>query len=84
MVVSTTSIKTWGNGSGIRLTKQMLAASGLSEHDEIQLTIQSGRIVVEPKQPQSLDDVFKDWHGYYAPTGEADDWDSMGSVGDEL
>ena len=43
-----TKVKKWGNGQGLRLTKALLHEAGIHVGDEVNLSVRSGRIVVEP------------------------------------
>lgn len=43
-----TKVKKWGNGQGLRLMKSLLNEAGIHVGDEVNLSVRSGRIVVEP------------------------------------
>jgi antitoxin MazE len=41
-------LSNWGNSQGLRLPKAVLEQAGLSVGDEVEISVQSGRIIVEP------------------------------------
>ncbi len=43
-----TKIQSWGNSQGLRIPKSILQDSDISVGDEVDISIQGGRIVVEP------------------------------------
>jgi len=43
-------IKPWGNGLGVRLTKPVAEAAGVTANAEVSIKAEPGRIVVEIKQ----------------------------------
>ena len=43
-----TKVKKWGNSQGVRFTKAMLADAEIGVGDAVAVTVQKGRIVVEP------------------------------------
>jgi len=45
-----TKIQKWGNSQGVRLTTQVLREAHLKPGDEVDITVQDGVIVVEPKK----------------------------------
>lgn len=44
-----TTLKKWGNGTGIRFTKEFLMRAGLSVNDTLYAEIIDGRIILTPK-----------------------------------
>ena len=42
-----TAIRRWGNSQGIRLSKELMDKVNLKENDEINITIDSGKIIIE-------------------------------------
>ncbi len=51
---STLKIKTWGNGLGVRITSHVARAAGLQADTEVTLTVEEGRLVIEPKTKRKL------------------------------
>ena len=43
-----TKLQKWGNSQGIRLSKDLLKEAHINVGDEVQISVQKGRIVVEP------------------------------------
>lgn len=43
-----TQVKKWGNGSGIRFTKEFLREAGISMEDTLNAEIVNGQIVLTP------------------------------------
>ena len=43
-----TRVQKWGNGQGLQLTKALLNEAGIHVGDEVNVSVQKGRIVVEP------------------------------------
>jgi antitoxin MazE len=43
-------VKPWGNGLGVRLTKPVAEAAGVTANAEVSITAQPGRIIVQIKQ----------------------------------
>ena len=44
------TVRVWGNGLGVRLTKPVVEASGVTEDVPVSITVQMGRIIIEPLQ----------------------------------
>jgi len=44
----------WGNSVGLRVPKPMLAQLGLSEGSQVDVTIEAGRLVIEPARHRRL------------------------------
>lgn len=42
-----TAIRRWGNSQGIRLSRELMNRMNLKENDEISISIDSGKIVIE-------------------------------------
>lgn len=51
---STLKIKHWGNGLGVRITSHVARAAGLHADTEVTLTVEEGRLVIEPKTKRKL------------------------------
>ena len=43
-----TKVQKWGNSQGLRLTKALLNEAGIQAGDQVNVSVQKGRIVVEP------------------------------------
>ncbi len=43
-----TQVKQWGNGTGIRLTKEFLRQAGLGVDDTLNVELVNGRIILTP------------------------------------
>ena len=43
-----TKVQKWGNSQGLRVTKALLAEARMNVGDEVKVSVQKGRIVVEP------------------------------------
>ncbi|MCV6625300.1 MAG: hypothetical protein OIF38_04340 [Cellvibrionaceae bacterium] len=41
------TIQKWGNGVGIRLNRQILAAAGIDLDQEVEITTSKGRLIIE-------------------------------------
>ena len=41
-------IQKWGNSQGLRLTKALLQKAQINVGDEVNVSVQNGRIIVEP------------------------------------
>ncbi|RKU08757.1 transcriptional regulator/antitoxin, MazE [Candidatus Poribacteria bacterium] len=41
-------IQKWGNGQGLQFTKDLLQEAQLNVGDEVSVSVQNGRIIVEP------------------------------------
>ena len=46
-----TKVRKWGNSQGFRLTKALLNEAGLHVGDEVTVSVQNGRIIVESVSP---------------------------------
>ena len=43
-----TKVQKWGNSQGLRLTKTLLDEARMNVGDEVKVSVQKGRIIVEP------------------------------------
>ena len=43
-----TKIRKWGNSQGLRFTRALLDGAGIHVGDEVNVSVQNGRIIVEP------------------------------------
>lgn len=59
----TRSLQKWGNGTGVRLPKKVIEAAHLQLHQELQVTLRGGSIVLSPLPPSlettALTDLLK-------------------------
>ncbi len=45
-----TKIQRWGNSQGLRFSKSVLQEAQIEVGDEVQITVQNGKIIVAPTQ----------------------------------
>jgi len=45
-----TKLQKWGNSQGVRLPKYLLAQASFEEGDDIEITAESGKIILRPVQ----------------------------------
>lgn len=45
-----TKVQKWGNSQGLRFSKAILEEAHIKVGDEVEITVQDGKIVVEPSQ----------------------------------
>ena len=76
-----TVIQKWGNSQAVRLPKAILNAANLRENDPVMIDVHDDSITLR-KLPirRTLDDLFADYHGDYAPT----EFDTGADVGLEV
>lgn len=43
------SVKTWGNGSAVRLSKELLAVAGFHDSEEIEIVADADQIIIKKK-----------------------------------
>ena len=43
-----TRVQKWGNGQGLRVAKSVLAEARIGVGDQVRVSVQDGRIIVEP------------------------------------
>lgn len=48
-------VQRWGNSQGLRLTKALLNEAGIHVGDEVNVSVQNGRIIVEPVSRRKYD-----------------------------
>lgn len=79
-----TQIVKWGNSQGIRLPKPLLEDIGMKENDTVELTVESGNIIIKKAEAtnrhKSINERFADFSGTYEPVDIA--WGEP--VGNEL
>lgn len=79
----TTTIQKWGNSQGIRIPKSFLEELNWSDKEDIIMTVEGCRIIIEratPSKRVNIVDLFADYAGEYTP--EEFDWGY--SVGGEV
>lgn len=54
----TTTLSKWGNSFGLRLSKKILAASGITEKDNINIIVEEGKIIITKAYPSSIKELF--------------------------
>ena len=79
-----TRVQKWGNSQGVRFPTKVLEEAKIAVGDEVDITVEGGRIVVEPSQRvrgrYRLEDLVARMPGDYKPWEE--DWG--GPVGREV
>jgi antitoxin MazE len=45
-----TKVQKWGNSQGLRFPKSVIEEAGIKIGDEVRITVQEGKIIVEPLQ----------------------------------
>lgn len=79
-----TNVKTWGNGSAIRLSKELLAAAGFKDSENIEIIAEPELIIIKRRRPmKTLEEMFENYEGFYEPTEEDNSWLTMEKVGSE-
>ena len=43
-----TRVQKWGNGQGLRVAKSVLAEARIGVGDQVRVSVQDGRIIIEP------------------------------------
>ncbi|MDR2587338.1 MAG: AbrB/MazE/SpoVT family DNA-binding domain-containing protein [Coriobacteriales bacterium] len=60
----TATIGMWGNTQAIRLPKAYCEQLGLRAGDEVELSLESRRLVIEkPEERYTIQNLMKDWNG---------------------
>ena len=77
-----TQVKKWGNGSGIRFTKEFLREAGISMEDTLNAEIVNGQIILTPAfRHRSLRERAAEFNGELNLSDEIE-WDEP--VGSEV
>ena len=74
-------VQRWGNSLAIRIPKVFADETGLSLNDEVEITVQDGRIVLTPLKAKMylLDELLAG----ITPENHHDEWDMGPAVGNE-
>ena len=56
----TTKVQQWGNSQGIHLSKSMLKELEITVGDEVNMSIQNKKVIIEPVKPQHRKYRLKD------------------------
>ena len=69
-VVMVTSIKKWGNSQGLRFSKDILNAIGVSIDDEVSVEVIDHKIIISKIKDKkvNLKELFKSYDGDYKGT----------------
>lgn len=74
-------IQKWGNSQGIRIPKSILDAANIMTDEELELTVEDGKIVIEPmKKHITLRERLKNYGDDYV----CSEWDTGKPVGREV
>jgi len=77
MTTKTISVNRWGNGLGIRLPKEFIDKTGITEKSQVEVNEVDGKLVIvrakETRRHISLAERLKDWNGI-PPEPEVIDW----------
>ena len=77
-----TQVKEWGNGQGVRLSKEILKSAGISLNDILDITVSNGIITLsKPFRHKTLEERAAEFDGRLMIDGEYD-WDE--AVGKEV
>ena len=64
----TTTIQKWGNSQGIRIPKFLLEAVQWSDDEELVLSADKNKIIIEKATPRkNIKELFADFEGEYTP-----------------
>ncbi|MCH3975008.1 MAG: AbrB/MazE/SpoVT family DNA-binding domain-containing protein [Bifidobacterium tibiigranuli] len=82
--MTTMTVRKWGNSQGVRLSKTLLAQTGLHVGDELDVEIRNNSIVISPKRrraihPKNIDALFAGYEGNFKSTEDG----FAGAVGRE-
>lgn len=71
-----TRVQKWGNSQGVRFSRRVLKEAKIAVGDEVDVTVEDGRIVVEPSErirgKYRLEDLVARMPENYSP--QEDDW----------
>ena len=65
----TTTVQRWGNSKGIRITKIILDSVCWSENEELELSLEGEKLIVQKAQKRkTIEELFKGFDGEYKPS----------------
>lgn len=67
----TTNIQKWGNSQGVRIPKIILDSVNWSEHENVVITVDNGKLVIEKAnvhKRKNIKELFESYNGDYEPT----------------
>lgn len=74
-------IQKWGNSQGIRIPKSILDAANMMTDEELVLSVEDGKIIIEPiKKHITLRERLENYGDDYAPS----EWNTGKPVGREV
>ncbi len=76
------TLKRWGNSVGLRLPKPMLEQLGLGEGSQVDVRVEDGRLVIEPRRIRRL--TLKDILQGFGPDDQPGEVDWGKPVGKEV
>lgn len=81
-----THLSQWGNSEATRIPKRVIKKLGLKINQTLKVNIQDGSIILTPekKEPKTMKELFKDWHGTYQMPDDLEDWDKTKPKGEEM
>lgn len=79
----TLKVSKWGNGQAIRLPKAILNMLSINEGDELEISTDNGKIVLNPIKEDNFTfaDLFKNYDG---ETKQNEYWEDLEPVGKEV
>ena len=80
----TSTLRNWGGSVALPIPKKVLAMAQLGAGSEVEITVESGTIVISPvrKQAFSFSDLLAEHRKLKLPRDDA--WLNTGPAGDEL
>ncbi len=74
-----TQVKAWGNGQGIRFSKELLDELGIHQNEYLQIKVVNGDIVLSKTfKHRTLEERTKDFNGKIGPYDEFSWGDPVG------
>jgi antitoxin component of MazEF toxin-antitoxin module len=85
----TIRVNHWGNGLGIRLPKEFIDKTGITETSKIEVSMTDDELIIsrakEPRRHIPLAERLKDWDGQsYELNDEDKTWLAMEPAGEEI
>ena len=73
-------VKEWGNGQGVRLSKEILKSAGITLNDILDITVSNGIITLaKPFRHKTLEERAAEFDGRLMIDGEYD-WDEPAGI----